>query len=99
MNLEKVVVFIFFEWSGQARFSKRIINDWESQSKIEIPVFEINPEDSELLSKWVSDEVKDGYGYGSVVWLEKGKILNFEKDAGKSGVSEIENKTSAIFGS
>jgi len=95
--LDKAIVFIFFEWSGQAHVSKTALNNWENQSKFEIPLFELNPEDSEVFSKWICDDVEDVHGYGSIVWLGNGEILNFEKDAGKSGIFQIETKTAITF--
>lgn len=97
MLLDKAMIFIFFEWSGQAHISKTVLNNWENQSKFEIPLFELNPEDSEVFSKWVFENVADVHGYGSVVWLSNGEILNFEKDAGKCGIFEIETKTAIIY--
>jgi hypothetical protein len=97
LDLEKAIVFIFLEWSGSAHLSKRVVIEWENQTKLIIPLFEINPEDSDECSKWVYENDIHGHGYGSIVWLEKGKFLEFEKDAGKSGASGIERKTSKIF--
>ncbi len=81
LSLEKAIVFIFLEWSGSAHLSKRIVTKWKKQTKLTIPLFEINPEDSEEFSIWTYENNIHGHGYGSIIWLNKGRILDFEKDA------------------
>lgn len=85
-------MFIFFEWSAQAHFSKEIVQKWENQFK-KFLVFELNPEVLNILSDWVYKEANDLYGFGSLIWMKKGKILNFEKNAGIIGVQGIQEKT------
>jgi hypothetical protein len=97
LKLEKTIVFIYFEWSGQARVSKNVVINWESQTKSAIPLFEINPEDSDEFNKWVCDNKIHGHGYGSLVWLKKGEILDFEKYAAEFGISKLEEKTFEVF--
>ena len=95
--LKKAMVFIFFEWSGQAHFSKKIVVEWENKSKFAIPLFELEPDELPDVLKWVQDEVKERSGYGSLVWLKDGRILDSEMNVGKFGTLELERKTSEIF--
>ena len=97
LNAEKAVVFIFFEWSGQAHFSKRIVEDWENQNENLFPVFELNPEKTDFAKDWVHEKVKDLRGFGSLVWLNEGNILDFEFDSGKLGIGKIQEKTVKLF--
>lgn len=96
--LEKAMVFIFFEWSGQAHISRNNVLDWENKSKFEIPLFELEPDELMSVSEWVRDEAKKRGGYGSLIWLKGGNIVGVEMYAGKFGISELERKTSEIFG-
>lgn len=97
LKTEKVIVFIYHEWSGQAHISKQVILDWENNSQSNHLIFEINPEDSVDFDKWVYENEIHGHGYGSVIWLNNGKILGFVKEAGKLSLSELEIKTAEIF--
>ena len=95
--LEKAMVFIFFEWSGQAHMSKRILSEWENKSELNFPLFELEPDELMSVSKWVREEAKERGGYGSLVWLENGRVLSIEMNVGNSGISEIERKTAELF--
>jgi hypothetical protein len=95
--LEKSMVFVFFEWSGQAQVSKKVLSEWESKSKLEIPLFELDPDELMSVSNWVRDEAKERGGYGSITWLKDGTVLGTEKKAGRFSILELERKTSEIF--
>lgn len=96
--LEKAMVFIFAEWSGEARIAEKILTEWETKSNLEVPLFELDIDESELISKWIYEEAKDRHGYGSLVWLRSGVICGFEIAVVRCGISEIEKKTVEIFG-
>jgi len=99
LTMDKALVFIFFEWSGQAHFSKKVLIDWKRKSKFNIPLFELLPDELELVSKWVREEVKERGGYGSLSWIKDGRVLEVEFNVGNCSSSEIESKTSELFGS
>lgn len=98
LSLEKAIVFIYFEWSAQARISKQVVANWESQTKTTIPFFEIEPEYPDEFDKWVRDNDIHGHGYGSIVWLKGGRISDFEKYAAEFGILRLEEKTLEVFG-
>ncbi len=95
--LEKAMVFIFFDWSGQAHLSKKVLSEWESKAELQIPLFELDPDDLTSVSKWVLEEVKERGGYGSLIWLKNGKISGIEMNVGNSEFSELERKTGELF--
>lgn len=97
LTLEKALVFIFFEWSGPAYISRNRAADWEKQTKCSASLFEMHPEDDKAFSDWINDQFID-HGYGSLFWLEKGKITHIERNAGKCSVFDIETKTAELFG-
>lgn len=96
--LEKAMVFIFFEWSAQAIVTRKTILSWEDRFKFKDQLFELDSEELPICENWLRNEVQERHGYGSFVWLVDGKIVDYEKDAGKLEFSELERKTSEIFG-
>lgn len=98
LSSKKVVVLIFYDWSGQAHNSRKIFREWQKQNQNnEILIREMNPDLIEFSRDWVLNEVKDLRGNGSIVWLYNGNILGVEEDATKLGIQGIEQKTQEIF--
>lgn len=97
LEARQTIVFIFFDWSGQAHVSRRMVENWENRKNNLISLFELNPEESDFADDWVRHEVKDLRGYGSLVWMREGKIIDFKPDAGKLGVFGIEEICVRLF--
>ena len=96
--LEKVMIFIFAEWSGPAHISRMTMIDWENQTNFEVPLFELDIDESNFISEWIYKEAKDKGGWGSLAWLKNGVVYWSEINAGEFSISEIERKTAEIFG-
>jgi len=93
------VIFIHFAWSGQSVASLRVFEEWEGslQDPPEGPAFfRFNPDEHPDLCEWLWDEkFKDlsGRGFGSVIWLRSGKVVDFEYYGAKAGMSSLIERT------
>jgi hypothetical protein len=98
LELEKAIVFIFFEWSGQAHFSENTLLNWMKTTKFtDIPLYKLNPEVCEFAESWVYLIAKDSTGYGSLSWLMNSSIKHFESNIGNLSLVEIEEITEKFF--
>jgi hypothetical protein len=94
---EKGIVYIYFEWSGPAHIARKNIAGLAKEKQFSFPIYELNPEDAIFLSEWVREKVKDLNGYGSLVWLKNGKIVDKELRADRLNISEIKERTFMSF--
>ncbi|HLY75197.1 MAG TPA: hypothetical protein VKU80_13840 [Planctomycetota bacterium] len=104
----EAIVFVQFNWSGQSVASLRVFEEWEKEnaaSNCNIPrFFRIDP-DMMIPSAgaWFTEEsVKYGQdlaagGYGSVIWLRSGRIVDFVKYAAKEGASLLRGRSMKAF--
>jgi uncharacterized protein YbaR (Trm112 family) len=106
LHAERAVVFIFFDWSGQAARSLRTFQEWERElaaqpggTKCEI--YQLEPDKHPRTWKWIADTAghdKGGeHGYGSVVWLRKGSIVGFVQNAATAGTKTLAQITHECF--
>jgi hypothetical protein len=98
------ILFIDFEWSGQARLSAAVINEWERTSNIwvlDCPVFKVRPDELPAVSAWMKAQkarLEGEGGYGSLIWLRAGAIVDYEPYVVGAGLREISRRTRSVFG-
>jgi hypothetical protein len=102
IHAENAIIFIFFAWSGRSHESRKIALSFETEwsnklQLLDFDIWELEPEKNEFSLKWVYEEVKDLFGYGSFVWLRNGKILGFEKNVALADIKELKEKTKLLF--
>jgi hypothetical protein len=99
----RALIFLDFEWSGQSKLSAAVIQEWERTSNIwglDCPVFRVRPDDLGPVVEWISGHKKqlagEG-GYGSLVWLRAGTIIDYEPYVVAAGLRDISRRTQAAF--
>ncbi len=98
------VIFIHFDWSGQSFASLRIFEEMEESLKGYTggPTFyRFNPDESpDVCGLWMVDETfgdLSGRGYGSVIWLRSGKVVDFEYYGAKAGIASLLERTKRMI--
>jgi uncharacterized protein YbaR (Trm112 family) len=106
LHAERAVIFIFFDWSGQAAHSLRTLQEWERDlasgpAKVKFEIYQLAPDQHPFTWKWIADAVghdKGGeHGYGSVVWLRKGTVAGFVHNAAMAGTKSLAQITHECF--
>lgn len=100
LQIERAVVFIFFEWSGQAQ-SQAAIEQWEKESieagKMNFVAYQLFPNDQPYTWKWVNEIVHSLNETACppvlIVWLERGEVLHFLKAVSQAWDENLENLT------
>jgi len=96
------VIFIHFTGSGQSFASLRVFEELEASLKgnSEGPAFfRFNPDEHLDLCEWLwDDKYQDlsGRGYGSVIWLRSGKVVDFEYYGAKAGIPSLLERTRKV---
>lgn len=99
---EKAVLFVYFDWSGQAAISLKLFQEWEYEWKTahadeRIGFYRLNPEELPACWNWLTKQAQaeDGVdgGFGSVIWLCKGQRINFVRYAAKAGKETLSRVT------
>lgn len=106
LHAERAVVFIFFEWSGQAVRSLRTFQEWErelaSQSgRVDFEIYQLAPDQHPRTWKWLAGAAGQGegveHGHGAVLWLRKGSVAGFVQDAASAGIKTLAQITHECF--
>jgi uncharacterized protein YbaR (Trm112 family) len=106
LHAERAVVFIFFEWSGQAVRSLRTIQDWEREitaqpGKVNFEVYQLVPDQHPRTWKWLAGAAGHGedveQGRGAVLWLRKGSVAGFVQEAAAAGTKTLAQITHECF--
>jgi uncharacterized protein YbaR (Trm112 family) len=105
LHAERAVVFIFFEWSGQAECSLRTFQEWERElasqpGKVDFEIYQLAPDQHPRTWKWIAD-ASHGKGVengaGSVRWLRKGSVVGFVHNAAMAGTKTLAQITHECF--
>jgi hypothetical protein len=105
---EHAVLFVFFDWSGQAHISLRVFKEWEGEWRnshpgLSVGFYRLDPDRYKDAGGWLSKQAreKDGAegGCGSVTWLRLGKRIGFVNFAAKVGKDKLSQLTDEFFGS
>jgi len=93
------ITFIHFDWSGQSFQSLKVFEHLEraarGETDLKVKFFRFDPEDHPSLRDWLAAKAKpgdlelSGGGFGSVVWMKSGKVVDFERFAAKAGPSDL----------
>jgi hypothetical protein len=102
LDADRAIVFIGVDWSLQSRLSAAVIEEWERKTRawgFGCPVHIVNPE-LHSLGDWMKDhsrQLKGEGGYGSLIWLQSGTIVDYEPYVAGAGLREISRRTRAAF--
>jgi len=105
---EQAVLFVFFDWSGQAVVSLQLFGEWEQEWKASHPNAQVgfyrldldkHPETQGWLAAQSRDDQAIEGGFGSVTWLRFGKRVGFVRFAAKAGKDALSRLTNEHFGS
>ena len=104
---DKAVLFVFFNWSGQAVLSLRLFEAWveewrASHPEASVSFYRLDPDDNRDSWTWLNQKSRneteiDG-GFGSVTWLRRGKCIAFVRYAAQAGREELSRLTDEHFG-
>jgi uncharacterized protein YbaR (Trm112 family) len=98
LQAEKAIVFLFFEWSGQAVQSREVVEQWESDpmlspTRIGVSVHQLIPEEHPYSHEWVEDSAREAGGGGAVVWIRNRSIVGHIPNAARTGVQTLAQLT------
>jgi hypothetical protein len=103
LKASHAIVFIDFAWSGQARLSAAVITEWERTSNLwglNCPLSRVRPEDVPAVASWLAAQAErltgEG-GYGSLIWLRNGAIVDYEPNVAGAGLRDISQRTRIAF--
>ncbi len=106
LHAERAVVFIFFEWSGQAARSLRTLQEWERElaaqpGTVNFGIYQLAPDQHPRTWKWLAGAVGHGESAeqsdGAVLWLRKGSVAGFAQDAAGAGIKTLAQITHECF--
>jgi hypothetical protein len=104
LRAETAILFFDFDWSGQARLSRLILQEWERTAAIwnpgeDISIWRVLLDDQPWAVAWLPKDHDDlaGGGHGALVWLRKGSVTEREPAAYAAGIRELSRKTKAAF--
>jgi hypothetical protein len=98
------IVFLDFEWSGQASLSRAVVAEWERSWAIWNPhvqtrVWRVLPDQQPWIARWLPQDRGDlaSGGHGALLWLVNGRIVAHEAAAYAAGIRELSRRTAAVF--
>src|SRR5258708_38214485 len=106
LHAERAIIFIFFEWSGQAARSLRTFQQFERElaaqpDGVNCKILQLEPDQHPRTWKWLADVAGHGedmeHGYGAVVWLRKGSVVGFVHNAAMAGTKTLTQITHECF--
>ena len=103
LSADRAIVFVDFAWSGQSQLSTAVIREWERTSHLwdlNCPVHIVRPDDLRSFTEWMKahgSQLKGEGGYGSLIWLRSGTIVDFEPYVVGAGLRAISRRTEAAF--
>jgi hypothetical protein len=108
LALDRAILFVTFDWSGQAALSAAVVLEWRRLWRITtsmepVDVFVANPDRQSWFASWLAaaseewDDELAGGGHGSVIWLRKGKVVAFEGFAADAGIRQLGTITDRVF--
>ena len=104
LQADRAIVFVDSAWSGQARLSAAVINEWEQTCSVwgvDCPVHCVKSDEAPSVASWMKTQgAKLGGegGYGSLIWLRSGVIVDYEPYVLGAGLREITRRTRSVLG-
>ena len=99
----QAIAFIHFDWSGQSFQSLKTVQHLESILWANVSVYRLEPDKSADAADWLirvsgrHQQEFSGGGYGSVLWLKVGTVLDWVRFAAKSGLEQLMERTCRAF--
>lgn len=98
LKLARVIIYISVNWSAQERISRNVLNTVMTELRInEFPIFKIDC--SEQTNKYVEDWLVSqspqnlySNGYGEIIFVAYGKIIDYIKYPGELGIEKTKTK-------
>ncbi len=106
LHAERALIFIFFEWSGQAARSLRTFQQFEREIVAQpgganCQIYQLAPDQHPRTWKWLAGAAGHGedveQGHGAVLWLRKGSVAGFVQDAAEVGTKTLAQITQECF--
>jgi hypothetical protein len=104
-RLERAIVYITVEWSGQERRSRSVFREFLRRLEAEHADLQVRccvlSDESENQGAWFENlklPGAAGTGYGAVVWLQQGQALGVTPYAAEVGVEGLMSRTLEFWG-
>jgi hypothetical protein len=98
------IIFVDFDWSGQAQLSKLVVSEWERtwavwNPRVSASIWIVCPDDQPWVVECLPKDSRDnaGAGHGAVLWLRDGRIVGQERSAYATGVRELARRTNELL--
>jgi squalene-hopene/tetraprenyl-beta-curcumene cyclase len=93
LSAESAIVFVYVPWSGPARISQRVVEEWITTHPPSSPVYRVDPDDKSFVQEWMKredprNEWRFG-GWGEVLWLKTGHIVAIVNKPFDAGISRL----------
>lgn len=105
LQVERAIVFISVEWSGQERRSRvaftdllRRLEDEHGELKVYWCVVSEYSEDIWAWYERLMLPASASTGYGAVTWLQRGHVVGMVPDAAEVGVERLVSRTLGFWG-
>jgi hypothetical protein len=104
---EQAVLFVFFDWSGQAVVSLRLFESWVQEwrllhPELSVAFYRLDPDAHPDTWSWVGEQARsetdNERGFGSVTWLRRGRSVAFLRYVAEAGKDELSRLTDEHFG-
>lgn len=104
---EQAVLFLFFDWSGQAVVSLRLFESWVQEwrglhPESSVAFYRLDPDAHPDTWRWVGEQARsetdNERGFGSVTWIRRGRSVAFVRYAAQVGKDELSRLTDEHFG-
>lgn len=98
----KLIVFVFHNWSMYSIVAKNIIEDWKNAKNRNIYLIDASEMNGEsFIFKWLEDQrlARDQkiHGYGEIFWIQRTKVIEFESINQYYNFRILEEKTIELF--
>ena len=103
----QAILFVFFDWSGQAHDSLRMFEEWEREWSAENPgvsvsFYRLDPDPHPETWGWLAENARGNEGreggYGSASWILDGKAVGHIRYVAEVGKSTLSRLTAEYFG-
>ena len=91
---DKVLVYIMVDWSGPERISRNVCFTAISNLKIRNGII-IEPDKYPIFEQWYRKQNFVPGGYGELLWVKNGNIIDYLKFPGNLGIESTKDKISS----
>ncbi|MFO0950185.1 MAG: hypothetical protein U0835_03350 [Isosphaeraceae bacterium] len=103
LTARQAILFVDFDWSAQSKLSASVVVEWERTSHLwglNEPVYRVRPDRVPAAADWIKCReirLKGEGGYGSLIWLRFGQIVDYEPYVVGAGLRDISQRTRTVF--